>query len=139
MITFCKKNEVPKSNRKIIIDFQDCSNKEDAILRVSKKLKGRESPNLINGYSFDALFDVLFDFFADNWMQWHDIHIYNWAKFSRANPILSQRILTLIIEAYFANISGEVQMIAWKETNSSIDKLLQATRDKKPNIYLLLD
>lgn len=139
MITFCKKSELPKSNKKIMIDFQDCSSKENAILCVSQKLKGRESPSLVSGRSFDALFDVVCDFFNENWMNWHDIHIYNWSEFSRKNPILSQQILTLIIEAYLASISSEIQMMIWEETNTSIHQLLEAIRDKKPNIYILLN
>lgn len=138
MISFVTKKDLPK-NKKLTLDFQDCDNSRQAILYVSQKLKGSESPNLVGGYSFDALFDVVSDFFMENWLSWKDIHIYNWVIFSKKHPILSQRILTLIIEAYIESIAGELRMVAWGESEFSHEELLQATTDKAPNIYIVLD
>lgn len=139
MIYYVEKNNLPKSKKKIIIDFNGCDNKEEAILLIAKKLKGKGSPNLLSGYSLDALFDVLCDFFIENWIIWNEIFIYNWASFSNKNPILSQKLLTLIIEAYIASISGTLRLIESADIRFEDSDLLMALESKKPCIYLVIN
>lgn len=139
MIYFVTKNNLPKVKNPIKIILSGCESKEDAILLISKKLNGRNSPDLLLGYSLDTLFSVVSDFFIDNWLNWGNVYIYGWGGFSSKNPILAQKILNLIMEAYFLSISSKLQLVEWGELSYEDSNVLLATKEKKPCMYFVLD
>lgn len=138
MIHFIEDKNIPKSKKKIIIDLTHCNNQRECILLISRKITGKDSPLLQTGNSLDAFFDVLSDYFIENWGEWKDIYIYGWCIFSTSNPILSQKILSLMMESYIVSVSGEIQMIIWNKTTLDNSNILEFLKDKKPNIYLIM-
>ena len=138
MIYFVTKKDLPKIKKAIKINLSDCESKEDAILLISKKIRGTNSPDLANGYSLDALFDVMSDFFMENWLTWGDICIYGWGDFSLQHPMLSQQILSLIMDAYISGISSTLRLIEWGDINYQSSNLLSAVTEKKPFIYVVI-
>ncbi|MFC0821228.1 hypothetical protein [Moraxella marmotae] len=138
MIHFVKKHNLPKIKKAININLSVCESKEDALLLISKKIRGDSSPDLVTGCSLDALFSVMSDFFIENWLTWDDICICGWGGFSLQHPILSQQILNLIMEAYVSGISSTLRLIEWGDIDYQSSSLLLAVTEKKPCIYVVI-
>lgn len=139
MIEILEKNNVPDSKYKIVIDLTSCYDKKEVLIRISSKLKGKNSPSLATGNSLDACFDIVSDYFIENWLKWKDIYVYGWGTFSLKEPIYSQKILSLIMEAYLLSLSSQLQLIEWGDANFLDSNILKSTKEKKPTIYFILN
>lgn len=138
MIYFVTKNQLPKMKKAIKIDLSICESKEDVILLISKKIRGKDSPDLVSGRSLDALFDVVSDFFMENWLVWGDVCIYGWGNFSLRHPMLSQQILILMMKAYISAIESTLRLIEWGDIDYQSSNLLSAVTEKEPFIYVVI-
>jgi hypothetical protein len=94
-----------------VIDTRGCLDEGDFVRKVGEVIRGTESVELINGNSLDALSDVAFDYFMENWLIEKRIYSLGWKRFTTKYPLFAQQLLSSIVGAYQTAIWGQARAI----------------------------
>ena len=86
-----------------IVDLRTVKNKDEAVLAIEEKMHGKNSSRLTTG-NFDALEDVMTDWFVDNWGHEKHIYILGGGNLVNLDVELALNLVTIIEAAYLAAI-----------------------------------
>lgn len=134
MINFIQNHDKPKSKDKITIDLTECQSRKDFVIKLSEYLCG-ENGRPLQSSNLDAFNDVLFDFYAENWLNWKDVVIVGWENFTNRYPIFSQRVLVILQECFISCIQGNLRFSKYHNT---LETDILPLQNKIPNIYIVV-
>lgn len=97
---------------KIVIDLRPCKECHEYVLAIEDKLHASENATrLQTGKSLDALADVLWEYFYENWLKSPEIYLVGWKGFIDKHPVFSQKLLTTISEAHKSVVWGQARAV----------------------------
>lgn len=134
MINFIQNHDKPKSKDKITIDLTECQSRKDFVIKLSEYLCG-ENGRPLQSSNLDAFNDVLFDFYAENWLNWKDLVIVGWENFVTHHPIFSQRVLAILQDCFISCIQGHLR---FANANHALETDVLPLQNKIPKIYIVV-